>query len=125
MKEILRKLSYLLMASALVSVLASPGYAGMIGTQQLVQAQQVQDQREQIKSALARDEFKQQLVKHGVDVEQAQERIDQLSDSEVQQLAAQFDELPAASGTGEVLLIAGLVVVILELLGVTDIFTGF
>ena len=38
-------------------------------------------------------------------------------------MMGKMDEMPAASGTGEVIIIGVLVLVILELTGVTDIFT--
>ena len=63
-------------------------------------------------------------LKPGVTLEQAQERIDALTDAEVRDLAAHFDD-KAAGGVIEVILLAALVVVILELVGVTDIFPQF
>ncbi len=118
-----RSIAYWLAISfALMQV--TPAYAGMIDTQALVDEASAQFERDHLKSALEREEVRRQLAEHGVTVEQAQERIDALTDQEVSQLAAHFGDRPAG-GVIEFIIIAGLVVVILELVGVTDIFTQF
>ncbi len=104
---------------------AHPTYAGMIGTEHVLSKHQIANDRSRIQTALEREDVKQAFLQHGVNPEQVQKRLDQLTDEEIHQLANKFDQLPAASGAGEILLVTGLVVVILELLGITDIFTGF
>ena len=42
----------------------------------------------------------------------------------IEQLAKKFEELPAAGDAAVVILIIALVVLVLELAGITDIFTG-
>jgi len=103
-----------------------PAYAGMIGTQTLVDEASAEWDRDRLSNALERKEVRTLLAEHGISQSEAQERIDALTDREVRLLAAaDFDKLPAGAGVLEVLVIAGLVVVILELVGVTDIFTQF
>lgn len=118
-----KSVAYLLAASFLFMQVA-PAYAGMIGTQTLVDQASVELDRDRLKNALERDQVRDLLADHGVSIEQAEERIDALTDAEVSQLAADFDELPAG-GIIEILIIAALVVVVLELVGITDIFTQF
>jgi hypothetical protein len=78
---------------------------------------------ERIHSVLARDSVQSQMVRLGVDPAAAAARIASLSDSELQQLEARMDELPAGANGGlEVLGIVLLVLLVLELVGVTDIF---
>ena len=74
---------------------------------------------------LQRDDVRQALLAHGVAPKNVEQRIDQLTDDEIQQLAQQFDQLPAASGVGLVLFASGPIVLMLELLGYTDLTTTF
>jgi hypothetical protein len=73
---------------------------------------------------MARDEVRSLLSSNGLTVAEAQERVDSLTDKEVSQMAKKFDELPAAGDAWVVALVIVLVVLILELAGITDIFTG-
>ena len=62
----------------------------------------------------------------GVDRDEAMARLASLSDQEVQQIAGEIDELPAGQNfLVGVLIVAGIVLiglVVLDLLGVTDVF---
>ncbi|MBA2492104.1 MAG: PA2779 family protein [Gammaproteobacteria bacterium] len=120
-----RFLAYVLTLGLVVTP-AMPAYAGMVGTQTLVNKATAQWDRARLSNAVEREEVRILLADHGISLKAAKERIDALTDREVRQLAAaDFDKLPAGSGVIEVLVIAGLVVVILELVGITDIFTQF
>lgn len=103
----------------------SVALAGIVTTTDLVNSQHLQMERERIQDWIARADVREQLSSQGVDMEQAQKRVDSMTDEEVQQMAARMDQMPAGSGAGEVVLIAFLVLIILELSGVTDIFTQF
>ncbi len=98
-------------------------YAELIGTQTLIQAQEREHRLAQIDEMLARAEVRDQFVAMGVDPLDARMRVAALSDSELQHLAQQLDELPAG---GSALAIVGavfVVLLVLELVGVTNIFT--
>ena len=114
---------YLLIIS-FTFVQISPAFAGIVGTDSLLSEQTLQQDRENLRNLMTRDEVRSMLEMNGLTVKQAQERVDSLTDSEVTQLAKKFDELPAAGDAGVVILIIVLVVLILELAGITDIFTG-
>ena len=97
--------------------------AGVIGTEAAMEMQERAARIERINSVLARDSVQSQMVRLGVDPDAAASRIANLSDNELQQLEARMDELPAgADGALEVLGIVLLVLLVLELVGVTDIF---
>lgn len=100
-------------------------FAGMIGTDQVVQQQRVLADKQKIQNALARKDVKQLLLAHGVTPQQAQQRIDQLTDQEIHQLANEFEELPAAGGAGLILLMSGPAILLLEFMGMTDLTTAF
>ena len=114
---------YLLIIS-FTFVQISPAFAGIVGTDSFLSEQTIQQDRENLRNLMSRDEVRSMLEMNGLTVEQAQERVDSLTDSEVQQMAKKFDELPAAGNAGVVILVIALVVIILELAGITDIFTG-
>lgn len=99
--------------------------AGMIGTEQVLKQQRVQTDIQKIQTALAREDVKQLLLTHGVTAQQAQLRIDQLTDQEIHQLANRFDELPAPAGVGVLLLLSGPAMLLLEYIGMTDLTTAF
>jgi hypothetical protein len=116
-------IAYLLTLSFLFMQMA-PAYAGMIDTQTLVDEAGAKVDRERLVNALERDQVRSLLARHGVTEVQMRARIDALTEEEISQLAAHFEDKPGG-GVIEVLIIAALVVVILELVGITDIFTRF
>lgn len=95
--------------------------AAIVSSSDMVAAEQNQLDRDQLKTWMAREDVREQLVDMGVDVDAAIDRVDSMTDREVQQLSARMDELPAGSGIVEVAVLAFLVLVILEVTGVTDI----
>ena len=102
----------------------APAIAGIVGTDQFLTEQSIQQDREELRNLMEREEVRQLLENNGLTVDIAQERVDSLTDSEVRQLSQQYSELPAAGNAAVVVLVIALVVIILELAGITDIFTG-
>jgi hypothetical protein len=102
--------------------------AGLVTTDQLVEQRTAASERERLAAILLRDDVRQQVEALGVDRDEAMARLASLSDQEIQQVAGKIDELPAGqSFIAGVLIIAGAVLiglVILDLVGVTDVF-GF
>lgn len=99
-----------------------PAHAGMIQTEQLANAQVQRDARADVNAFLARADVQKQMIELGVAPEKAEARVASLSESEVQQLAQTINDQPAG---GDILVVVGIVFVvllILELVGVTDIF---
>ena len=66
---------------------------------------------------------RQQLVDRGVDPEYAKQRIAALSDAQIEQIRSEIDQLPAGSGVVGILIAVLLVLVILDIVGVTNIFS--
>ncbi len=100
--------------------------AAMIGTETVVASARCQEAREHIHQLLARKNIQNAFIAQGIDPIEARARIDSLSDDEVIRVADQIDQLPAGGGAIEFLLITILVgfivLVILDLTGVTDVF---
>jgi len=71
---------------------------------------------------LQRDDVVAELAALGVDPELARIRAEALSPAELDELAHRIDEMPAGAGVIEVLGITFLVLIILDLVGVINIF---
>ena len=101
--------------------------ADLVTTGQVVEQNAAAGARERLAAVFLRDDVRRQMAALGVDPDEAMARIASLSDQEVQEIAGRIDELPAGQGfLAGVLIIAGAVLialVILDLVGVTDVFT--
>jgi hypothetical protein len=71
--------------------------------------------------ASQRDWIEAQLLRGGVAYPQASARVAAMTDVEVTEIYQRIDELPAGASTVEIIIIIGLVLVITELLGYTDL----
>ena len=121
----LRKSICLILSVLLVlGGLAAPAHAAVVGTGDAL-AMDVREARiADLQGELARDDVRHAMIALGVDPEQARLRVTSLNDSELDQLAAELDSLPAG---GSVLALIGavfVVLLILELTGVINIFKG-
>ncbi len=96
--------------------------AAMVTTEDLVTAKELNLKRDHIRDWLVRDEVRDQLITRGVDPSQARDRVASMTDSEVVSVAGKIDELPAGGGGLELVLIIFLVLVITDILGITDVF---
>lgn len=117
-----RTVAVLVAAHLLTVGFVQSASAGVIGTEAALQMEERAERIERINAVLARDSVQKQLVRFGVDPADAERRVAGLSDSELQALEQRMDELPAGAGALEVLGIVLLVLLVLELVGVTDVF---
>lgn len=117
----------LILAMAVVSVPVLPARAGLVGTDQVIQQIQGTD-RDRIVTFLSREDVQAQLKALGVSPTEAKARVGALSDEEVARINGRLDELPAGKGAIGALVGAAviifLVLVITDLLGLTQVF-GF
>ncbi len=100
-------------------------HADIVSTEQIIEQQQANVEREKIVAFLNRIEVQQELQQQGVSAEAAKARVSQLNDKEVQMLAGKIDELPAGGFIGEVIGAAVFIFVVLlvtDILGFTDVF---
>ncbi len=105
-----------------ISVLAPAARAAVIDTDAMLYAQG-DPARTEVQNFLAREDVRKLLTAYGVEPADADRRIAALTDSELDQLRRHINDLPAAGG--EVLTVIGivfLVLIILELVGVTNVF---
>lgn len=103
-------------------VLVSTAQAGMIATDDVIQAQQQQVDREQLKSLLDNEQVAEKLQAMGADQAEIKERIDAMTPAELAQVNENIERMPAGSDVLGVLLVIFIVFVITDALGATDIF---
>ncbi|MCR9262326.1 MAG: PA2779 family protein [Pseudomonadaceae bacterium] len=118
-----RILLNLIILTLLTGSFASNASAQFITTDEALSIVQQNQASERVSSFLAREEVQQQLIKFGVPPEQAEQRIAALTPQELMSLDAQIGDMPAG-GIAEVIGVVVIVLFILELLGVTDVFTA-
>jgi len=99
--------------------------AELVGTLQAVQASTRAQDLATVNSALARAEVRAQFAALGVEPAQVDARVAALTDAELSTLAGQMNELPAGADALAVIGIVFLVLLILEAVGVIDIFKKF
>lgn len=116
------------LAAMVGSVFLSAGLMGpvaqasMIGTQAVVEQEQLELQRSELKQFLARDGIRGQLIAWGVDPDAAQARVDSLSAQEVSQMSERMQELPAGGDALGAVVFVFLVLLVTDILGFTNIF---
>lgn len=113
----------LLIGSLLSLSVQMPVTARMIDNNQIAAGAEVQQQRNEVKSILARSDIKQALLGYGVDSADVGNRVDSMTDSEVLQIHQHLSELPAGSSAAGTVLTVLLILILLEVLGVTNLFT--
>ncbi|MCC6076105.1 PA2779 family protein [Pseudomonas sp. GCM10022188] len=96
--------------------------AGMIGTSEVLLAQQQQVDRQQLLTMLDDQGVKDKLASLGVERSQVEQRINGLSNAELAQFNQQLSEAPAGGIIGIIVLFL-VIFIITDLLCATDLFT--
>lgn len=119
-----RSLATILLSAILMWSTTSSALAAVITTQDYIAGQERAALVDEVQHKLAREDVRNAMIQLGVDPEQALLRVDSLSEAELAQLDGELDNLPAG---GDVLGLIGavfVVLLILELVGVINIFGG-
>ncbi|NNG11994.1 MAG: PA2779 family protein [Halobacteria archaeon] len=116
---------YALILQLLIATFPPTALAGLIQTPDAIAAEDRSTTRQQLNEALDREDVQRQLVQLGIEPDTAQQRIAALTDTEIAQLRQHLDALPAGAGVLEVIGVVFVVLLILELVGVTNIFSKF
>ena len=123
LRRLTKPVSHLVVLGLLALSLHLPAaHAGMVGTEAVVNAAQAQQDRKRLHSALSRDDVQAQLLARGVDPAQVQARVDSLTDEEMQTLATNMDQMPAGGSVVGALVLIFLVLLVTDLLGLTNVF---
>jgi hypothetical protein len=99
--------------------------AQIISTLQVVESQSRAADLATVNAALAREQVRTQFESLGVDPAKVDERVASLTDSELRTLAGQMQDMPAGADALAIIGIVFLVLLILEAVGVVDIFKKF
>jgi hypothetical protein len=121
--ERFRRACVALLSASLVSLgMQAPASAGVVGTAEAIAARQDDGARALVDATLARADVRAQLEGMGVDPAAIEGRLDALSEAEIATLAGQIEQAPAGGDALAVIGIVFVVLIILELVGVIDIF---
>ena len=100
--------------------------AARVSTEQVLTHGEGAAERARVLAFLDRAEVREQIVALGVDPNEAAARVRALTDAQVHEIAGQLDQLPAGqSAIGAVLgviLVIFLILLVTDLLGLTDVF---
>ena len=119
--ERFRRACVALLSASLVSLgMQAPAAAGVVGTAEAIATRQ--DGRALVDATLARADVRAQLESMGVDPAAIEGRLAALSEAEIATLAGQIEQAPAGGDALAVIGIVFVVLIILELVGVIDIF---
>lgn len=99
-----------------------PLRASMVNTHQLLAQDARAAHLAQVQAFVGRDEVRNQMEAMGVDAALAVERVAALTDSELQQLSSDIENLPAGGGALGVVLVVLLILILLEIVGAINIF---
>jgi len=108
--------------SVFATSIQSAAHAGVISTQEYLSAVDREATIARIDAVLAREEVRTRLEQYGVDPAAATARVAALTDQELQRLADDLESMPAGGNILGVIGIVFVVLLILELVGVIDIF---
>jgi cobalamin biosynthesis protein CobD/CbiB len=115
---------------AILFLLVSTSYqsasAAMIGTEKLLQAEDLQEKRDHLHQLIAREEVTSALIAQGIDPLEAQLRLQSLTDEEIRLIADKLDDLSAGGGvvTFSLIIVAVIIatVLIFYFTSITDVF---
>jgi len=115
-----------IVALSTFGIISTPAHAAMITTAEILKQNQNNNSRDRLQMFFNQSEVQKRLVAWGINPEEAKARVDSLTDQEIEEMRVRIDKLPAggdALGTivGAALVIF-LVLLLTDILGLTDIF---
>jgi len=109
-----------------ITIPFQPLLAVMIDTEVAINLTRTQKARDQLNKLISREDVQKALMAQGINPSEAKARVENLSDAEVNRFAGRIDQLPAASGALEAIVVAALIVflalLVTDILGYTDVF---
>ena len=117
-----RAACYMLILMFTLSGVTTQSYAAIIGTDQIATQAASQIKRNEIRQLLERKDVARQLVAMGVNPDAAKTRVDSLTGAELAQLHQGVSTLPAGEGALGTIAIVLVILILLDVAGVTDIF---
>ncbi len=118
----MRYLIYVLCATVALAGVPAPTQAAIIGTDAVMSAEARADSVARINRVLHTSEVRQRMQALGIPPATVDARLAALTDAELASFADRLDQAPAGGDALEVIGIVFLVLLILELVGVIDVF---
>ena len=106
----------------LLNISVQPSMAQMITTEMSIEINKQAEGRTTVNTFLQREDVQQTMGRQGIDLVEAQKRVDALSDAEVLRLAQTIEQLPAGAGIVGAAVFVFIVLLVTDLLGLTHIF---
>ncbi|MDO8271887.1 MAG: PA2779 family protein [Gammaproteobacteria bacterium] len=100
----------------------APVMAGTIDTPEIAMQAELQIQRDDVRSIMARADVRDAMLGYGVSTADIDTRINNLTESELLQIQNQMAQLPAGGSAVGIVLGIILIFVLLDVLGATDVF---
>lgn len=114
---------FMLVINFIFTTFPAASYAGLVGSDEILSADTRNRQITEIRNVLARDDVRSQMLDLGVNTADVEKRLNALTDAELARLSTGIQDLPAGGSVVAVIGILFIVLLILELLGVTNVFT--
>jgi hypothetical protein len=96
--------------------------AGMVTNHDLQKSEQATQRLNAINNMITRTDIRDALITHGVSPDEVMERVNHMSDAELAALHNKLDQIPVGQGALETVLLVFIILILLDLTGVTDIF---
>jgi hypothetical protein len=97
----------------LMSILNQPAAAAMVGTENLLISERNQEARSYLQLLMSRQDIQEALIARGIDLQEAQTRIDSMTDNEIELIFNNMTDLPAGGvDVTFVLILVGVIVVV-------------
>ena len=110
----------------LMSTLNQPAGAAMVGTEELLMSDRNQETRSYLQQMMSRKDIQEALVARGIDFQEAQIRIDSLTDSEIDLILKKITDLPAGGiDAAFVLILVGVIAVLIIIVEYTSVVPMF
>ena len=105
----------------LMSTFNQPAAAAMVETEKLLMSDGNQKTRSYLQQMMSRKDIQEALVARGIDLQEAQIRIDSLTDSEIELIFNKSTDLPAGGvDAAFVLILVGVIVVLIIIVEYTS-----
>lgn len=122
MKSIKRLIASLLIASTTLMGLPMTAQAGIVPTEDAIQAPAASATRERVAAFLQREDIANAIQAQGVSSQAALERVNAMTDAEVGQLAQRIDRAPAGGEILGLLFTVFIILLVTDILGLTKVF---
>lgn len=102
--------------------ISAPARADIVPTSELLAQERLESTRRQLDDLLLQDEVATMLSSLGVDTLSARDRVESLTTAELAALSEKMHELPAGEGALGTIAMVLVILILLDIAGVTDIF---